>query len=398
MTKTQFKNLKKNSKLQENINVGIIGLGGAGRAHARRLNRNPHVGRVFGYDIKKVKGIENITIVNSLEELIDKVDAITVCTPDKVHIDGIIAALKKGKHVLSEKPMVASLDQAKKLRPYIKKYSHLVFGVHHQMRCTPAFWKAKKIIEKGTLGKLFYIEANYWHDMRKRAKQFDDWRQKDGQSLIFGHGCHPADLLMFLTNEVPIKHSTYVSKNSFRDYYPKYTSATSIMQFPSNLIGKIHVNSSCIYPQVYDLIIAGDKGTYVDGVLYTGNKGFEQVANFFGNGGWFDTEMIINKIGIPRKILSLLINVYMRSLNTIMKLFITVGSKMSLKIMREADFGFRKNPLTAYNHDFACQYIINNFIETIRGNEEIIANYDEAVRVIKLCEELERDGLANFKP
>ncbi len=383
--------------ITKKVRVGVVGLGGAGRAHVRRLNKNPNVEQVFGFDIKKITDVKDVTIVDSLEELLEKVDAVTICTPDQDHLAGIIAALKAGKHVLSEKPMTASVEQTKKLAPFIKKYPNLVFGVHHQMRCTPAFWKARDIVKKGTLGKLFYIEANYWHDMRERAKQFDDWRQKTGQSLIFAHGCHPADLLMFLTCLTPVSHNTFLSKNSFRDYYADYTSATSLFQFPDNLIGKIHVNSSCIYPQVYDLVIMGDKGTYIDGILYTADKGFKQVGDFFGNSGWLGTEMIITKLPVPRKLLSVLINIYMRTLNLLVNALILVGSKLSLSIMREADFGFRRYPLTAYNHDYACQFIIDNFVATVQGKEKIIANFDEAARVIALCEDLEKEALTKFK-
>ena len=385
--------------MSKKLRIGVIGLGGAGRAHVHRLNRNPYVEKIFGFDIKPVTGIKNVSIVNSLEDLLENVDAVTVCTPDNFHFDAIVQSLKAGKHVLTEKPMVASLEQAKRLGPYLERYPGLVFGVHHQMRCTPAFLKAYELIKQGKLGKLFYIEANYWHDMRERYNQFDNWRGEKGQSLIFAHGCHPLDLLMHLIGEMPIKHSTFVSKNSFSQYKASYTSATILLQFPDNITGKVHVNSSCVYPQVYDLIVMGDKGTYMDGVLYTADEGFKQIANFFGDGGWFDTEMIITKtkIPIPRKILSVMINAYMRTLSMIVDIYMRIFSKLSLSFMREADFGFRKFPLNAYNHDYACQYIINNFIQSILGKEKIIATYEEAIRVISLCEDLEKEGLTSIK-
>lgn len=379
------------------LRIGVIGLGGAGRAHVHRLNRNPSVEKVFGFDIKEVSGIKNVTIVQSRDELLNLVDAVTICTPDQQHFDDIIACLEAGKHVLTEKPMTANLAQAKKLEPYIKKFNNLVFGVHHQMRCTPAFLKAHDLIKQGKLGKLFYIEANYWHDMRERATMFDSWREKEGQSLIFAHGCHTVDLLIHLIGQVPLKHTTYVSKNSFAKYHAPYTSATSIMEFPDNIVGKLHVNSSCVFPQVYDLLVMGDKATYIDGVLYTGETGFKQVAGFFGNNDWFNTDMIITKIKIPSKVLSFLINLYMRTLSKLVDIYIQSFSKLSLRFMREADFGFRRFPLTAYNHDYACQYIIDNFIATIQGKEKIIAGYDDATRVIALCEEMEKNALANFR-
>ena len=378
------------------LRVGVIGLGGAGRAHVRRLNRNPFVKQVFGFDPKPITEIKDVTIVGSYEDLLSNVDAVTICTPDRLHFDYIVSSLKAGKHVLAEKPMVASLDEAKRLGLYINRYQELIFGVHHQMRCAPAFLKAREIIKQGKLGKLFYLEANYWHDMRKRASHFDNWRQKEGQSLIFGHGCHPLDLLMHLIGEAPIKHSTYLSKNSFTKYNASYTSATIMLQFPDNVIGKVHVNSSCVYPQVYDLIAMGDKGTYIDGVLYTTERGFRQIADFFGDSGWFNTEMIINKVRLPRKLLSVVINVYMRTISRAIDLYMRSFSKLALLFMKEADFGFRRFPFTVYNHDYACQYVIDNFVSTVLGREKIITSYEEAVRVIALCEETEAEGIINM--
>lgn len=390
---------KRKGQIRKKLRVGVIGLGGAGRAHVKRLNRNPYVEQVFGYDPKSVTDIKDVTIVQSREDLLSIVDAVTICTPDHLHFDAIVASLKAGKHVLTEKPMVASFCEAKLLGPYIKRYSNLVFGVHHQMRTSPAFLKARELIKKGVLGKLFYIEANYWHDMRERYSQFDNWRQVKGQSLIFAHGCHPLDLLMHLTGETPVKHNVYVSKNSFSEYKATYTSATILLQFPGNIIGKVHVNSSCIFPQVYDLIVMGEKGTYIDGVLYTAVDGFKQVADFFGDSDWFNTEMIITKtkIGIPRKILSFMINAYMRSISRATDLYMRSFSKLALSFMREADFGFRRFPFTVYNHDYACQYIMDNFIATVIGKEKIITPYEEATRVIALCEDLEAEGLDNIQ-
>lgn len=385
-------------KTIEKLRIGVIGLGGAGRAHVRRLNRNPYVEEVFGFDTKMVTGLKDVTIVRSREELFNNIDCVTICTPDNQHFDDIVASLKAGKHVLTEKPMVGSSSQAKRLAPYITCYPNLIFGVHHQMRGAPAFFKARELIKQGKLGKLFYVEANYWHDMRVRARRFDTWRQVEGQSLIFAHGCHPLDLLMYLTNGAPVTYSAYVSKNSFKEYHVPYTSATILLKFPDNIIGKVHVNSSCVFPQVYDLVVMGDKGTYIDGVLYTADKGFKQVADFFGDSGWFDTELIITKtkIGVPRKILSFAINCYMRFLNKATKIYMRFFSKLALSFMSEADFAFRRFPFTIYNHDYACQFIIDNFISAVLGKEKIITGYKDAARVIALCEELEKEGLSNF--
>ena len=248
------------------LRIGIVGLGGAGRAHARRFRRNPEVGQIVGYDLKKtdVPGVEQ---VSRMGELLSRVDAVAICTPDHAHFGDIVAALEAGKHVLVEKPMVASLAEAEQLKPHLDACPNLVFGVHHQLRHAPPFAKGYELVREGVLGRLFYLETNYWHDMSVRSTQFDTWRMEHGQSLLFGHACHPFDLLMHLAGSAPIEHTTYLSKNAFQAYKADYTSATVLLKFPGNLIAKTHVNTYCVFPQLHDLAILGEKGIYIDGMV-----------------------------------------------------------------------------------------------------------------------------------
>ena len=97
------------------MDIGIIGLGGAGRAHFQRFRRNPAVRRIVGYDIRPEAAAEaGCESAGSLEELLAQVNAVSICTPDHLHLEGIIAALQAGRHVLVEKPMVASHEEPKR--------------------------------------------------------------------------------------------------------------------------------------------------------------------------------------------------------------------------------------------------------------------------------------------
>ncbi len=370
---------------QKQIDVGVIGLGGAGRAHVQRLRRNSAVGRIVVFDIKQT-GVDLVGVehAGSITELLHRVDAVSICTPDHVHLDNIISSLQAGKHVLVAKPMVASQAEALELGKHIGAHSGLVFGIHHQMRHAPPFEKAATLIADGTLGRVFYLEANYWHDMKSRSVKYDNWRMEQGQSLIFGHSCHPLDLLMHLVGSAPLSHTTYVSKIGFDEYPADYTSATTMMVFPGNVVAKCHVNSCCVFPQFNNLIVLGDRASYIDGILFRDGK-FEQVSDFFGSG---KSTLAVNvvDIKIPRKLVSLAFNVYLRTFNW-----------LSNRLMSHPDFGFRQTPLTVYNHDGACQVMIDNFIAAIQGKEKILVGYEDATRVIKLCEEAERDGLRNMR-
>ncbi|HLV68848.1 MAG TPA: Gfo/Idh/MocA family oxidoreductase [Polyangiaceae bacterium] len=377
------------------LRIGIVGLGGAGRAHAHRFRRNPAIGEIVGYDVRDVE-LPGVERVQSRAELLSRVDAVSICTPDHAHFDDIVAALEAGKHVLVEKPMVASHAEAERLKPYLDAHPSLVFGVHHQMRHAPPFAKARELIESGVLGRLFYLEANYWHDMSKRSVQFDSWRMEHGQSLLFGHACHPLDLLMHLAGGPPTEHSTYLSKNAFREYRADYTSATVMLKFPGNVVAKSHINTYCVYPQVNDLVVLGEKGTYIDGILYKDGE-FVQAADFFGKGK-SHTEVNITDIKLPPQLISLGFSTYLRTLNTATLAFLRTFSKLSKRLMSHPDFGFRRYPMTVYNHDQACQVMIDNFVDAVRERAPILVGYDDAARVIRLCEETEADGLRRMDP
>lgn len=378
--------------IDNKLNIGIIGLGGAGRAHVRRFNRTKRIHRIYGYDIRPGAAADaGCEEVGSLEELLSLVDAVSICTPDHLHLVGIIEALRAGCHVLVEKPMVASRAEAEELEIFIRDYPHLVFAVHHQMRHAPAFERASELLLSGELGRPFYIEANYWHDMVERSTMFDSWRMEHGQSLIFGHACHTLDLIMHLAGSEPVSHSTYLSKVGFSEYATDYTSSTTLMRFPNGLIAKTHVNSCGIYPQYNNLIVLGDKGSYIDGVIFRDGK-FQQAAGFF-RPGQSDIDLNIVSIRLPRWLVSSVFNIYIRTISLAWRTWTAAMNLVAGKMMSHPDFGFRHYPMTVYNHDGACQTMIDNFLSAIDGREKALVGFEDAARVIRLCEAVEVDGL-----
>ncbi len=377
------------------MDIGIIGLGGAGRAHARRFRRNRAVGRLVGYDIRpEAAAAAGCESAASLDDLLSQVDAVSICTPDHLHLSGIVAALQAGRHVLVEKPMVASHAEALALEPVLRSYPHLVFAVHHQMRHAPAFERAHDMLASGALGRPYYMEANYWHDMSSRSTMFDDWRMTHGQSLIFGHACHPLDLIMHLAGAEPIDHSTHLSKVGFDAYAAEYTSATTVMAFPGGLVAKTHVNSCSAYPQYNNLIVLGDKGSYVDGVLFRDGR-FQQVAGFF-RPGQHEVGLNIVSMQMPPRLLSFAFNAYLRTISLAHRAWFAVMNPIARRMMSHPDFGFRHYPMTVYNHDGACQTMVDNFVSAVQGRSSVLVGFDDAARVIKLCEAAESDGLARF--
>ncbi len=280
--------------------------------------------------------------------------------------------------------MTASLEEARVVEAHVRQRPNLVFAVHHQMREVPAFRKAAELIKSGALGSIYYIESNYWHDMRDRSTKYDAWRTERGQSLIFGHGCHPLDLIMHLAGDAPTSHATYVSKNAFVEYAAEYTSSTTLMRFANGIVAKSHINSCCEYPQLNDLIVLGDRGSLVDGLVYKDGR-FTQAADFY-TGTSSHIALNVVSVKLPARFVSAAFRAYLGLFNW-----------LSNRLMSHPDFGFRRYPLTIYNHDGACQAMIDNFIAAIHGEAEILVGLEDALRVIQLCEEAEADALARSK-
>lgn len=341
------------------IRVGIIGVGGAGRAHLKRFNIDGRARVTALYDTKQRRPYAGIEIEQNLVAFLDKVDAVSVCTPDQDHLAYCVAALQAGKHVLVEKPMVGSVDQARALRPAVEAHRDLVFGVHHQMRYVPAFETTKSAVLRGELGPVFAIEANYWHDMRERAALYDDWRVRGkGQSVLFGAACHPLDLMLWLLEGQEVEDfNIYVNHLGYPEY-PNYTNLTMLLRFSGGAIGKINANIAVRMRQYNDLVVLAEKGTLVDGWLYTDH--------------WQD----LCPFNLPGERHPRLRNVFWRLVD-----------RLGARSMH-----FRRPMFSRYDHDAACRRIVSNFVSAIRGEESILVPFEEGFRIVALMARMEEEA------
>ena len=93
----------------------------------------------------------------------DDIDAIDICTPNNVHAEIAIAAAEAGKMILCEKPLAATLEDAKKMAAAVEK-AGVKNTVWYNYRRLPAVTLAKQIIASGKLGRIFHYRANFLQD------------------------------------------------------------------------------------------------------------------------------------------------------------------------------------------------------------------------------------------
>ncbi|SNQ61105.1 Gfo/Idh/MocA family protein [Candidatus Methanoperedens nitratireducens] len=130
------------------MKVGIIGTGTMGKNHARVYSELKGIEDVYVFDSNKNNVTEmrkmGFIACDSMNELLDYVEAVSICVPTKYHLDVAKAAIEKNVHCLIEKPLAMSVDEGKELLDFLKNRD-LIVGVGHIERFNPVINEIRKI-------------------------------------------------------------------------------------------------------------------------------------------------------------------------------------------------------------------------------------------------------------
>jgi predicted dehydrogenase len=176
------------------LNVGLIGAGHFGRFHALKLaaaTRATLTG-IADPDAERARAVawEAGTQVRELADLLAISDAVIIAAPADLHFDLAAQALKAGKHVLVEKPIAATVEQAVELAA-LARTSGKILQVGHLERFSAAHGAVT-----ARMGKLLYIEAVRIAPFKPRGTDV---------SVILDLMIHDLDLILSLVDE-PIDH------------------------------------------------------------------------------------------------------------------------------------------------------------------------------------------------
>jgi UDP-N-acetylglucosamine 3-dehydrogenase len=195
------------------LRVGVIGTGAIAKyRHLPEYAAREDVEIVALCDIIKEKadklavryGVESV--YTDYKQMIEneELDAVSVCTPNYLHAEISIFALNHGLHVLVEKPMATSLDEANAMIEAAKKQERVLM-VGQNQRLAPMHVLAKEIIESGMLGKVNTFRTVFGHagpeHWSKTGKWFFDKKQAFAGSLA-DLGVHKMDLIQFILGDV----------------------------------------------------------------------------------------------------------------------------------------------------------------------------------------------------
>ena len=151
------------------VKIGIIGAGGIANTHARYYRQHPWVELVGVADIfpekaaayAKTWGIPENRVFEDYRQMLETVEmeAVSVCTHNMAHRAPTVDALAAGKHVLLEKPMAVTLDDAQAImRAWEESPGHILM-VGFQPDFSTQYKVAKQVVDSGALGDIYYAES-----------------------------------------------------------------------------------------------------------------------------------------------------------------------------------------------------------------------------------------------
>jgi len=213
------------------ITVAIAGLGSRGRdAYARFIEEQPGKVKVTAAaDLSDARlseaaatfGIPAENCFQTADEMLkaDKLaDLMFVCTPDDNHYDTAIKALKKGYHLLLEKPVATSEAHCIEIARVAKECDRHVL-VCHVLRYSPFYAKVKEVIASGKIGDVVTINAleavGYYHQAHSFVR--GKWRDAaESSPMILAKCCHDLDILIWLMDARIKSLSSYGSLFYFK--------------------------------------------------------------------------------------------------------------------------------------------------------------------------------------
>ncbi len=270
------------------IGVGLVGYKFMGRAHS---NAYRQVARYFDVDpvpvMQAICGRDHDATAaaaaqlgwNSVEtdyhDLVkrDDIGLVDVSTPGYTHRDVVMAALEAGKHVLCEKPLANSLQEAEEML-FAARKAGTINMVNFNYRRVPSVQFAKRLIEGGRLGEIRHWRAVYLQDWLVDESVPLAWRLKKefaGSGALGDIGAHILDLSQFLVAPVTSVTGTLDTFVKQRPVEARISGGSGLSWKAGDEMGEVTVDDSTTFLAKFE---NGATGTFEATRMATGRRNY----------------------------------------------------------------------------------------------------------------------------
>jgi predicted dehydrogenase len=281
------------------LKVGLIGAGFMGKAHVVGYSNMPK----FFWPAPAVPVLDTVCdIVPSIasdakdrfgfeksctdwHDVVNDptIDIVSVCTPNDSHAEIAIAALKAGKHVICEKPIANTLENAQAMAEAaaeVQKGQTLINMCAYQYRRVPALVMAKKLIDEGSIGKILNIRATYLQSWSADPSSPLSWRfQKKvaGAGTLGDIATHVIDITQYLAGDIQ-------EVVSFMDTYIK---ERPVQEGGVDLLGTVKLSADA----KKEVVDVDDEASFLIRLASGANGSIEATRNAWGRNNFITVEL-----------------------------------------------------------------------------------------------------------
>lgn len=268
----------------DKIRVGVVGCGGNGQGFMKCYQDCPKSELVALCDLSA----ERLNAVGdrfgvarrytSVDEMLAKeaLDCVSVHTSDPFHREPFVKAMDAGKHVFVEKPFGNTVEDVEEMVAAARRSNKKTL-VGHILRFNPFFAKIKELADSGALGEIFYMEADYIHNLfgQGAPQRFNpaigmNW-YLEKELPIVGGGVHQFDLLRWYAKSNAVEVAGYGNSIAFPAMKNPDCQA-AIFKLESGAVAKVTALYGPVGPRPNhaNMEVYGTRGTVRDGKLYLG--------------------------------------------------------------------------------------------------------------------------------
>ena len=231
------------------VKLALVGAGAIGKRHLEAIHRNQQADLIAIVDpsaeiatIAHSFAVPHFTDLDSLTAALP-FDGVVIATPTEHHLSPILQCLDTGAHVLVEKPVVATLQEAAQVVAKSTQTNRQVLVGHHR-RYYGLVNRAREIVRDGEIGQLVTITGQW--TVRKPPEYYAQaWRRKWQAGPILTNLIHEMDLLRYIAGDLI---SLMAETTNFVQGFEKEDAAAVVMRFKSGALGSFVLSDQCHSP------------------------------------------------------------------------------------------------------------------------------------------------------
>jgi predicted dehydrogenase len=252
------------------IKVGLVGGGGIVDAHIRGYRTYADaievtaIADVVDETARRRAAELGATAYTDFRLMIDEadLDAVDICLPHHLHAEAIVAAAQAGKHILCEKPLCLTVQQADEVQRVVSAAGVTLMCAHNQL-FLPAVSTAKQLLEQGILGTVYEVRTSdsFYNDFNPQNMGWRATAATSGGGELMDTGYHPTYLMLHLAGGSPVEATALLSRHRLR-FMDSEDSAQVLVRFDNGVVG--HLVTSWAYqppPGSERFSVVGERGS-----------------------------------------------------------------------------------------------------------------------------------------